>query len=104
MLREHGHVVAHDGRMRFCTLRSYGSDFASWAHRGEVGVCGLSASRRNTEDDFDLLVRMDDRFQPSDLLLLPQTWWSDFRNGLSSKHPMSSLACGSRHQMSFSSG
>lgn len=72
-IREHGHVVAYDGRMNVLDLQELRMRLRFlWPTIGEAGhVWPIRVDRLSTEYDFELLVRMEDRSQPMDFFLVP---------------------------------
>jgi DNA invertase Pin-like site-specific DNA recombinase len=72
-LVDDGHVAAYDRRMSVLNLHELRIRLRFlWPTFGELGrMWRIRVGRLSTENDFDLLVRMKDRFQLLDLFLVP---------------------------------
>jgi hypothetical protein len=71
-LREAGHLVAFDGRLNVLDFPELRMRLRLlWPTAGEVGQAWRIRVERISRDvDFDLLVRMEDRFQPKDFFVV----------------------------------
>jgi DNA invertase Pin-like site-specific DNA recombinase len=72
-LREDGHLVAFDGRLNVLDFPELRMRLRLlWPTVGEAGQAWRIRVERISRDvDFDLLVRMEDRFQPKDFFVVP---------------------------------
>jgi hypothetical protein len=72
-LREDGHVVRFDGRLNVLNLQEVSIRVRLlWPMTAEFGQAWRIRVERISRDvDFDLLVRMEDRFRPRDFFVAP---------------------------------
>lgn len=82
-LAEDGHLVAYDGRVGVLHFNALRVRLRSlWPTLGEAGrVWLIQVARLSTENDFELLVRMDDGLRPLDFFLAPPADRSSMRLG-----------------------
>jgi hypothetical protein len=72
-LREDGHLVAFDGRLNVLDFPELRMRLRLlWPTAGEAGQAWhIRVERISRDVDFDLLVRMEDRFRPKDFFVVP---------------------------------